>query len=194
MRRGFKAWCERTAGDYRKSLGLQLDVALDPHALAKLLGVRVVTPSDIPGLSDSSLQQLTVTDSSSWSAVTISRNGVVLVILNSGQSVRRQTNSLGHELSHIILNHTSDDAQLSRQGFLFRGRFSKEQEEEADWLTGCLLVPGDGLLRAYRRTSSSSLLANRFGVSEALVNWRIRMTGIHKRMRSRARIGRVQHQ
>ena len=193
MRRGFKAWCERTAGEYRQSLGVRLDAALDPNALAQSLSVRVVSPEDIPGLSVESLKRLTVTDVDSWSAVTVSQNGVVLVILNSGQSHRRQVNSLCHELSHIILNHASDNAQVSRQGFLFRGSFSKEQEEEADWLAGCLLVPSDGLLQAYRRTSSSFLLAESFGVSQALINWRVRMTGVKKRIRPRASLRRAQN-
>jgi Zn-dependent peptidase ImmA (M78 family) len=119
-----------------------------------------------------------VIDRDSWSAVTISQSDVRLVILNSGHSQTRQANSLVHELAHIILNHASDEAQVSREGFLFRARFDKEQEDEADWLSACLLLPREGLLRAYRRTPNPAALARRFGVSEALVNWRLRMTGI----------------
>ena len=187
MRRGFKAWCERAAGEYRQTLGITPDRGLDAQALAASLHVRVVTPEDLPGLSAASIAQLTVTDPDSWSAVTISQRDVNLVILNSGQSARRRTNSLCHELAHIILNHRSDDTQLSREGLLFRARFNNEQEEEADWLAGCLLVPAEGLLRAYRRISSPEQLAERFGVSRALIDWRLRMTGVHKRVRPRGR-------
>ena len=135
-------------------------------------------PRDVPGLASSSLTRLTVTDRDSWSAVTISHSGARLVILNSGHSPTRQANSLAHELAHIILNHASDDAHVSREGFLFRARFNKEQEEEADWLSACLLLPREGLLRAFRRTPDPAALARRFGVSESLVDWRLRMTGI----------------
>lgn len=192
MRRGFKAWCERVAGEYRQALSIAPDAPLDANALAESLGVRVATPEQLPGLSAASITQLTVTEPDSWSAVTISQGGVRLVILNSGQPIQRRANSLCHELAHILLNHRSDETQLSRQGFLFRASFNNEQEEEADWLAGCLLAPADGLLRAYRRTSSAERLAEHFGVSRALIDWRLRMTGVPKRVTPRARRVRAQ--
>ena len=182
MRRGFKAWCERTASEYRQALGVPLDEALDPWVFAAFLDVLVLTPQDIPGLSDTSLKQLTVSDCDSWSAVTMSHSGINLVILNSSQSVTRQANSLVHELAHIILNHKADNAQVSAEGLLFRAQFDKEQEDEADWLAGCILVPGEGLLQACRRRHSPPLLARQFGVSQKLIDWRLRMTGVQKRM------------
>lgn len=187
MRRGFKAWCERAAGEYREALGIPPEARLDAQALAESLGVRVATPEQLPGLPAASIEQLTVTDPDSWSAVTVSQGGVSLVILNSGQSARRRANSLCHELAHLLLNHRSDDATLSRQGFLFRASFNAEQEQEAEWLAGCLLVPAEGLLRAYRKTSSPERLAEHFGVSRALIDWRLSMTGVPKRVRPRAR-------
>ena len=181
MRRGFKAWCERTANEYRQVLGVSLEEALDPRAFAAFLNVRVVTPQDIPGFSCTSLKQLTVTDPESWSAITISQSGINLVILNSSQSLTRQANSLVHELAHLILNHKADNAQVSAQGILFRAQYDKEQEEEAAWLAGCLLVPGEGLLQAYRRGNPHTLLAEKFGVSQSLLDWRLRMTAVRQR-------------
>ena len=182
MRRGFKAWCERTALEYREALGVSPEEALDPRALAAFLRVRVVTPQDFPGLSRKTLKRLTVIDPDSWSAITISQRGINLVILNSSQPLTRQANSLVHELAHIILNHKTDDAQVSAEGILFRAQFNKEQEDEATWLAGCLLVPAEGLLDAYRRVRAAQLLAEEFGVSQPLLEWRLRMTGVQKRM------------
>ena len=182
MRRGFKAWCERTAAEYREALGVSPEEPLDPRAFAAFLGVRVVTPQDFPGLSRKALKQLTVTDPDSWSAVTISQRGIHLVILNSSQPLTRQANSLVHELAHIVLNHKTDDAQVSAEGILFRAQFNKEQEDEAAWLAGCLLVPAEGLLDVYRRVRVPRLLAQEFGVSQPLVAWRLRMTGVQKRL------------
>ena len=179
MRRGFKSWCERAAAEYREALGVPMAAALDPHALAEHLSVRVVLPEDVPGVAPANLMRLRgATGRASWSGVTISQGGVRLVILNSGHPGTRQANSLAHELAHIILNHTSDDVQVSQEGFLFRNRFDKGQEEEADWLAGCLLVPREGLLRAYWRKRSPAALAQHFGVSQKLLDWRLRMTGI----------------
>ena len=178
MRRGFKSWCERAATEYHQILGVPVGTALDAHALAEHLGVRVVLPKDVPGVQTASLEQLTVTDRDSWSAVTITRGGRRLVILNSGHPETRQANSLAHELAHIILNHRSDDAKVSREGLLFRNRFDEEQEDEANWLAGCLLLPREGLLRGYLATRNRAALARRFRVSPDLIEWRLRMTGI----------------
>ena len=188
MRRGFKAWCERTSREYRSSLGVRLADPLDPCRLANLLGVRVTTPEAIPGLSRETVFHLTEVDRDSWSAVTISHNDKRLVVLNSGQSRARQTSSLAHELAHIILNHTTDDALLSDEGVLFRGSYNTNQEEEASWLAGCLLVPRDGLLTAGRQSADHHSLATRFGVSRDMIGWRLRMTGVSRQLKRENRL------
>ena len=178
MRRGFKSWCENVSAEYRSNLGLERDDVLDPRDLARYLGVRVWTPHDVPGLSRASIEQLIDTDSTSWSAVTLAVNGQNVVILNSAHAPTRQRNSLAHELAHLVLNHRAARTTVSDEGFLFSDRFDEEQEEEADWLSGALLLPREGLLNAYRRSRSSAVVARHFGVSTKLVDWRLRMTGI----------------
>ena len=178
MRRGFKSWCERTAAEYRQTLGVPITAALDPRILAEHLDVRVLMPEDVLGPADVSLTQLTVIGRDSWSAVTISQRGIRLVILNSGHPETRLASSLAHELAHIILNHTSEDARVSLEGFLFRSKFDEEKEKEADWLSACLLLPREGLFRMYCRTPRPEVLATHFRVSKALVNWRLRSAGI----------------
>ena len=185
MRRGFKAWCERTAGDYRQALGVAPSEALDPRRLAAHLEVRVATPEDIPTLSDAARRQLVEVDPGSWSAVTIARGNARLVILNSGHGDARQRSSLAHELAHIILNHATDRTRLSREGLLFRGTFNREQEDEATWFAGCLLVPRDGLLKARLRTPDEHALAAQFGVSTDMIAWRLKMTGVLRQARWR---------
>lgn len=188
MRRGFKAWSERTSLEYRRTLGMSPADPLDPRRLANLLGVRITAPEAIPGLSREAVSQLTRVDREGWSAVTISHNGKRMVILNSGQSRARQTSSLAHELAHIVLNHTTDQTVLSDEGFLFRGSYDAVQEEEADWLAGCLLVPRDGLLAAGRRNADRRHLVSRFGVSRDMIAWRLRMTGVSRQLRREERL------
>lgn len=178
MRRGFKAWCEKTAGQHRQALGVPPTAALDPNRLAAHLGLRVTTPEGIPTLSETSRRQLLEIDPDSWSAVTLVRNDSGMVILNSAHSKARQRSSLAHELAHILLNHASDQTHLSELGLLFRRSFDREQEQEANWLAGCLLVPRDGLLKARLQTPSEDALATRFAVSAAMISWRLRVTGV----------------
>ena len=188
MRRGFKAWSERTSREYRSSVGVRPTDRVDPRRLAKLLSVLVTTPEAIPGLSRESVSQLTRVDRGSWSAVTIACQGKRLVVLNSSHSPARQASSLAHELAHIILNHTTDEAVLSDEGFLFRGSYDAGQEEEANWLAGCLLVPRDGLLAAGRRSADHRHLAMRFGVSMDMIAWRLRVTGVSRQLKRENRL------
>ena len=190
MRRGFKAWCERTANDYRLTLGVAPAGALDPLVLAGRLGVQVAAPEDIPTLSEAAKRQLLEVDAGSWSAVTIADGDARLAILNSAHSDARQNSSLAHELAHLILNHTTDQARLSREGLLFRGTFDREQEDEANWLGGCLLVPRDGLLKMGLRLADERCLAAHFGVSTDMIVWRLRATGVLRQVRQRQPLAR----
>lgn len=178
MRRGFKAWCEKTTGEYRDTLGLTLDDALEPRRLADLLEIEIWRPEDVPDLSGDSLAQLTKRDSESWSAVTVQHGDARLIILNSAHVLTRQRNSLAHEISHMILDHGLGRIDVSPDGYLLLNSFEKEQEEEADWLAGTLLVPREGLQIVYRTTRDPQSLANHFGVSVTLLQWRLRMTGV----------------
>ncbi len=83
-----------------------------------------------------------------------------------------------HELAHIRLNHLPASVQLSATGMLLLSDYSDEQEDEADWLMGALLLPRCVLLDALRRDESPTIIASRHQVSQDLVRWRIRMTGV----------------
>ena len=183
MRRGFKSWCERTSQDYRNALGLTVDDPLDPLALANHLGVTVWRPEDVPSLSAESLSQLLAKDSDSWSAVTIRIEETILTILNSAHALTRQRNSLAHELSHLMLAHEPGRIDVSKNGYLLLNSFEKEQEEEADWLSGTLLVPRNGLLKMFQTAPDPPYIANHFGVSLQLLQWRLRMTGVPAQLR-----------
>ncbi len=178
MRRGFKTWCENAAADYRSALRLRPSDPLNPEELAAHLGVKVWRPKDVPGLSPDSLKQLTIHDRDSWSAVTLRVGDTNLIILNSAHALTRQRNSLAHELAHIILDHEPSRIDVSPEGHLLLSSFEQEQEEEANWFSATLLVPRAGLQVVYRKTKNTQTLAEHFGVSLDLLNWRLRMTGV----------------
>ena len=178
MRRGFKASCERTAEDHRRVIGLVLDEPLDPERLAQHLSVTVWRPEDVPGLPRQSLFQLVEKDSDSWSAVTLQSGSSHLTIVNSAHSTTRQRSSIAHELAHLILAHSPSRIDVSEKGYLVLSSFEGEEEDEANWLSGALLVPREGLMRAFRRRQDHQALAEHFGVSLQLLEWRLRMTGV----------------
>src|ERR1700722_18240914 len=50
LERGFKYWAERTAARIRRELGLSDDAPLDLGALAELIEVRLMVPSDVAAM------------------------------------------------------------------------------------------------------------------------------------------------
>lgn len=181
--RGFKTWCEKYATDKRKELGLSASAPLDTRALAKHLSVRVWTPSDVLGLSPPSLDVLLRNDGktpSCWSAVTVIAGGRVVVILNSSHSPARQASDLTHELAHRIRGHDAQEVEVSAEGLMLLKSYDKLQEEEADWLSGCLLLPRDALLAIKKRRLDESVAATEYGVSMRMLGYRMARTGVNR--------------
>lgn len=184
--RGFKAWCEKYAVNKRADLGLPAHAPLDAFALANNLGVKVWTPTDVPGLSKPSIDILLRSDGktpSCWSAVTIVVNSRILVILNSSHSPGRQSSDLTHELAHHIRGHKAQEASVSPDGLMMLKNYDKLFEEEADWLSGCLLLPRDALVDIKRRGISLADAAEEYGVSLKMLNYRISMTGVNRQFK-----------
>lgn len=178
--RGFKSWAERQSISLRTNLSLKPHDPLSAFTLAKLLGVKLFKPQEIPGLDQTSLSQLVQRDRSSWSAVTICLDKHNLVIYNSSHAEQRQSTDIMHELSHIIIGHKPSRFFISPDpnvDFPIRD-FDKKQEEEADWLSGCLLLPRTALLHIQNTKQSVQDACHNYKVSEKLLNMRIAVTGI----------------
>ena len=186
MRRGFKAESERLAEAARASLGLNPFAKLDPWAYAESLGAYVLGADELD-LAPQHAAQLLQRDPDSWSGMTLAEDGLLLIVLNSAQSKRRQASTLMHELAHSILDHTPASVQVSPSGLVLLSDYSDEQEEEADWLGGALLLPQVALFHYRSAGEPIADIARRFGVSDDLCHWRCRITGVEKRLAFRAR-------
>lgn len=182
MQRGFKSQCEQISKRYRKELGLTLDEALPYRTFADHLKVRIWTPEQVPDLEQSFVDLLTNESASYWSAVTVQSDGKTRIIVNSSHSEKRLANDVTHELAHLILDHKKARLEISDDGLLWLKSYRKEQEEEADWLAAALLLPREGLMSVYRKTTDIVNLSNIFEVSTDLVNMRINRTGITKQL------------
>lgn len=180
--RGFKTWCEKYATNKRVELGHAPDGPLDTRKLAANLGVLVRTPHDIPGMTQESLDILLRNDGtpSCWSAVTLVSAHRTVIILNSSHSVARQASDLSHELAHIIRGHTAQEVDISSEGLMLLKSYDKLQEEEADWLSGCLLLPREALISIKRRKIEPGIAAAEYGVSLQMLNYRLARTGVNR--------------
>lgn len=186
MRRGFKTEAENRAASARASLGISPLSPLDPWAYAAHLGVIVLNFEEL-GLTKKSAHQLLVTDPTSWSAMTLKEGDAVGVIVNPSHAQTRQRNDLMHELAHFELKHVPVRVDVSATGFLLLSDYSEEQEQEADWLAGALLLPRNALVSLRTRGRTVEQIATMYGVSPALCDWRLKMTGVHLQLRRAAR-------
>lgn len=184
--RGFKTWCEKYATEVRTKLSARKDAPLDTRALAALLGVRVWTPHDVPKLGGEALEVLLRNDGktpSCWSAVTVVVHQGVVVVLNSSHSAARQASDLTHELAHRIRGHKAREVSLTEDGIMLLSSYDKQEEEEADWLSGCLLLPREALMSIRRRKVADVDAAAEYGVSMKMLAYRMAMTGVNRQFK-----------
>ena len=183
MQRGFKSWCENIAIQQRANVGLKAVDPLDPWLVVKSKGILVHAADEIPGLDEQSLEILTVKDRDSWSAVTINGADQVLIIFNPSHSKERIHSDLMHELSHIIIGHKAARMDVSEDNMMLLSTYDKEQEDEANWLAGCLLLPREAIVHIHRMRISFDDVKTLYGVSKQMYDYRVRMTGVDRQLR-----------
>ena len=180
--RGFKTWCEKYATEKRKTLGIDPTGPLNSMALAADLKVIVRKPEDIPNINQNTLDVLLRKDGtpSCWSAVTLVSGSRMVVILNSSHSQARQASDLTHELAHIVRGHKAQEVDITADGLMLLKSYDKLQEEEADWLSGCLLLPRDALVAIKRKGLDTATSATLYGVSVQMLNYRFATSGVNR--------------
>lgn len=175
--RGFKAWSERTAQGVRKALRLEDWEPLPPPLLAKHLGVELLTPDLVDGLTPTDLTQLRK-DKFGWSAATIPVEGGNVLVYNPLSSPGRIASDIMHELSHLILAHPPATVFMSHSEEIGMRSFDKRQEDEANWLAWCLLLPRPALVHCRKKRFTDGQIATTYGVSEVLVRFRVAKTAV----------------
>ncbi|WP_114388970.1 ImmA/IrrE family metallo-endopeptidase [Notoacmeibacter marinus] len=136
----------------------------------------------VKGVSEDDIHQLTVVDADSWAAFTLLSAGRHLIVYNSSQSAPRINSVVMHELAHILLGHQLHDVMKNNAGEMVPSGFSKEQEEEANWLGGTLLLPRPALLNVRSKNWNDREISDRYLVSSDMLHWRLRMTGVDRQI------------
>ena len=174
MRRGFKTEAERIADRIRSTLGLTSSDPLDPETVARYLGATVVAADTL--VSRGRLEELRAIQDDAFSAVTFKLpDARVVVVYNPLNGHGRSRSDVAHELSHLILGHETRTIEVIAGQSLFT--CNPEQEEEANWLGGCLLLPRPLLVAAARNGASAFELAQQQGVSESMARYRLNASG-----------------
>lgn len=177
--KGFKSWCETTSKNFRKELKISPTDPLDAFKFAEHLNILVWSLKEIPDLDQQTIASL-VKDGSSWSAATISFNNEYLIIYNPTHSKARTASNLMHEISHIVIGHEPARVDVSVDNIMLLNTYDKNQEEEADWLCGCLLLPRDAAIKVKRNKLDDQKAAELYGISKEMLKYRMNVTGTNK--------------
>jgi len=177
-RYGFKKEAEVLAREVRRAMGLECTQPLDPRSLANHVGVPVFELDDLvaAGMREDSLRHLLGRGRSEFSAALFQRNGTRLIVANPVHSPGRQASNIVHEVSHLLLDHQPSGAVIEAGC----RRWNAIMEREADWQAGELLVPRQGALEVARSGVDVRSAAHHYGVSEAMMNWRLNHSGARK--------------
>ena len=189
MRRGFKAEAERRASTIREHLGCADGDPVPLEMLAHDIGVRIVSADKLVPIDV--LRQLEEIQADAFSAATFRLAGSRrVVVYNPLHSAGRTRSNQAHELAHIILGHNL--RTVEKVGELSFVTCDIEQEEEADWFGGCLLLPRPLLLKAAQKGKSAAQIANEHVTSEAMARFRLNASGVLVQVgRARAAKGRA---
>ena len=121
--------------------------------------------------------------SDAWSAITVSDGKNHLIVLNPTHAPTRTNSSLAHEIAHVLLGHEPSIMFVMPQSDIVLRTHNKEQEDEANWLAGCILLPRDALLRVRRIGLTDDQICVGYGVSPAMLRFRINATGVDAQVR-----------
>ena len=188
LRRGFKSEAERIARRVRSEMRLSAAQSVAPEVLAKLLGIEVRAGDElIPRTRFDELEEI---QPNSFSACTLRPSpDRVVVVYNPLSAMSRQRSDLAHELAHILLDH--ELSRLERLGDVIFFSCDAIQEEEAAWLSGCLLLPRALLLAEVGRGASAKEIAEKCGVSERMAQYRLNVTGVVRQKQAIQKTSRI---
>lgn len=178
MQRGFKAEAERQAGQIRDEMGKSPSDPLDAVELARHLGAEVRCADELT--SRAKLQTLEELQPGAFSACTFSVGDRHVIVYSPLASVGRTQSDIAHEVAHIVLDHGMKTVQTIAGMSFFT--CDPDEEQEANWLAGCLLLPRRLVYLAAKRGLDSAGIAEVYSVSEPMAAFRLRTTGVIRQL------------
>jgi len=175
MRRGFKSEAERLATGVRTKLGCGSEEPASLAQVAESLGIDMIPADQL--VARNRLIELHRIQADAFSAGTFHRpTGERVIVYNPLHSIGRIRSDQAHELAHVLLDHSV--RTMEQVGMLRFLTCDIEQEEEADWLGGCLLLPRDLLLKAARKGMTAAEVAETYQTSEPMARFRLSASGV----------------
>lgn len=172
-RKSSQWYCETKALRIRSYLRLSPFQPLDPCQLAARLGMKIVSLIDLNNLEKQAVKELVLDKANSWSGCCsgLLSDGTILIVLNPTQARSRQAATLMEEICHVLLGH-------GKSRLLFKHRsYNAKIEREAFAVGAAALLPHAALMREKKKGSTEQQIATQFGVTPALVRYRLQYLG-----------------
>jgi DNA-binding CsgD family transcriptional regulator len=167
----------------REFAGLRSDdEPLDPFLLAKYANLFVASFETIESLSEKTREHLLGGGKDMWSGGAASiklPSGEKLIILNPTHGKNRHAATLMEEISHVFLGHKPSRLAIENKdhtGKTIARDYNKDIEEEAYGTGAAALIPYSSLKRMVSDGKTAQQIARHFGVSRALVEFRIKIS------------------
>ena len=175
---------EIRARGLREFAGLRSDdERLDPFELARFANLFVASFDQIePFLTDETRDHLTRDGKNLWSGGAASialPDGRKLIILNPTHPPTRQRATLMEEVCHVFLGHKPSRLAVetrNKEGKIIARDYNHAIEEEAYSTGTAALVPFTAVKRMVLEGRTIREIARHFGVSPALVEFRIKVS------------------
>src|ERR1017187_10463520 len=130
--------------------------------------------------SPEKLETLEEIQPGAFSACTFTVDEKHIIVYNPFSSPGRTQSDIAHEVSHLVLKHEMKTVETIAGLTFFT--CDPEEEQEANWLAGCLLLPRRLLYLAARRGMRAPEISEQFNVSEQMAAFRLRTTGVLRQL------------
>jgi hypothetical protein len=184
-----KSW-EPIAQELRRLSGARNGELVEPAVLAERVGLELVDAhAALEDFPEADRNHLLVTASDSWSGGVLPKplpNGRCICIINPNHHRRRNRITLMEEVVHIHRKHKPTGLRDVLPGLRVRD-YHKEHEAEAYGVGGAVLLPWSQFYHLLDAGTPVAEIAEAFDVTEALVQYRIKITAATNLHRNRLR-------
>lgn len=173
-----KEQLEDIVSRFRSDLGLREAEPIDSLRI-EVEGVRVVNLTTSDCLDARTKRRLCNEACSEWSAMSVPLNQSMenwAILLNDCHAIERQRVTLLEECWHILMGHKL--TKIARVAEVYGRTYDKAEEHDAYYLASATLLPKKAIQGAVTKGTTATEIAQRFGTSRELVEYRIKRLGL----------------
>jgi transcriptional regulator with XRE-family HTH domain len=173
-----KTEMEEMAQQLRKDLGVQPGERIESLDI-NIAGVDVFSVSDVVGLSRECAEFLLGEGAHEWSAMSVPMDlseDTWAILRNDKHTMERQRVTYLEECWHILLGHRL--TRIAKIADAYGRTYDSSEEHDAFYLAAATLLPEAAVRTAVDASESAAQIAERFGASVELVEYRIKRLGL----------------